>query len=97
MGRSRVKGRNSKPRVWCPLVVVGLLLPVAAPAARAGGKADDPTVVIRVNSLDTLLKDLKVLATLINQDKAAQDIQDLLKAKAGGKGLQGIDLTRPAG
>jgi hypothetical protein len=84
-------------RMWCCALLLGGLL-VATPVARAGGKpADEPTVVIRVNSLDTMLKDLKVLATLLGREKAAQDIQDLIKAKVGAKGLQGIDLTRPAG
>jgi hypothetical protein len=83
--------------IWCPLVVVGLLVPVTVPQARAGGKGDEPTVVIRVNSLDTALKDLKVLTRLINRDKFAQDIQELLQNKAGAKGLHGIDLSRPAG
>lgn len=84
-------------RIWCPLMLVSLLL--AAPAAHAGGKpaADEPTVVIRVNSLDTTFKDLKVLATLIDQEKAYESIRDLLKAKVGDKGLQGVDLSRPAG
>jgi hypothetical protein len=76
-------------------VVIGLL--AAVPAARAGDKAAEPTVVIRVNSLNTVLKDLKVLATLLGREKEAQSIQDLIKAKVGAKGLQGIDLSRPAG
>jgi hypothetical protein len=82
-------------RILCPLVVIGLV--AAVPAARAGDKAAEPTVVIRVNSLNTVLKDLKVLATLLGREKEAQSIQDLIKAKVGAKGLQGIDLNRPAG
>ncbi len=87
-------------RTWfCGLVVVGLLAMAAAPAARAGDKpaADEPTVVIRVKSLDTVLQNLKLLATLLGREEAAQDIQGLIKAKVGAKGLQGIDLGRPVG
>ena len=62
-------------------VVLGLL--ALAPAARAGGNAaaQQPTVVIRVKSLDTVLQNFKVLATLIGREQAALDIQALIKAK----------------
>jgi hypothetical protein len=82
---------------WCSLVVVGLV--AAAPAARAGEKpvTVEPGVVVRVKSLDTVLQNLKLLATLLGREQAALDIQGLIKAKVGAKGLQGIDMGRPVG
>src|SRR5438067_297303 len=88
-------------RMWCPGVCFGLLAALAlalAPAARAGDKpADEPTVVIRVKSLDAVLNDLKVLATLLGREQDAQKVQDLVRATVGAKGLHGMDLQRPVG
>jgi hypothetical protein len=79
---------------YCGLVVVGLM---AAVPARTLAQADEPSVVIRVKSLDTVLQNLKLLASIVGREDAAQDIQGLIKAKVGAKGLQGIDLARPVG
>jgi hypothetical protein len=81
------------------VVMIGLSALAAAPVARAGDKvaADEPTVVIRVKSLDTVLQNFKVLASLLGREQAADDIQALIKAKVGAKGLQGVDLSRPFG
>jgi hypothetical protein len=86
-----------RPMWCCSLVLVGLL--TAAPAVRAGDKpaTDEPAVVIRVKSLDTVLENLKLLATVVGREQSALDIQGLIKAKVGDKGLQGIDLKRPVG
>jgi hypothetical protein len=83
-------------RIWtCGFLL--LALPMLTPSARAGDKTDEPTVVIRVKSLDTVLQNLKLLATLLGREQAAQDIQALIKAKVGAQGLQGVDLDRPVG
>ena len=79
----------------CGLLLVGLL--VAVPPLRADDKpaADEPAVVIRVKSLDTVLANLKLLATVVGREQNALDLQGLIKAKVGDKGLQGIDMKRP--
>jgi hypothetical protein len=78
----------------CFLVLVAIL---AAPhLARAGG-ADEPSVVIRIKSVDTVLQNLKLIATLVGQEQAATDILGLINAKAGKKGLEGVDTNRPLG
>jgi len=78
---------------WSALVLIGIL---AAPHfARAGD--DAPAVVLRVKSLDTVLKNLKLLAALVGQEQAAADIQGLIDKKTGKKGLEGIDMDRPVG
>jgi hypothetical protein len=80
----------------CGLIMLGLL--ALAPSLRADDKpADEPGIVIRVKSLDTVLANLKLLATVIGREQNALDIQGLIKAKVGEKGLQGIDLKRPVG
>ncbi len=84
--------------MWCGLVLVGLTAAAAAAPARAGDKpANEPTVVIRVKSLDTVLQNLKLIATVLGREQAADDIRALIQAKVGEKGLQGIDLKRPVG
>jgi hypothetical protein len=75
---------------------VALFAILAAPhLARAGD--DEPAVVLRVKSLGTVLQNLKMLASLVGQEQAATDIQALINAKAGKKGLEGIDMDRPVG
>ena len=83
---------------WLAGLVAALL--VALPvAARAGEKAsaDEPTVVVRVQSLDTVLRNVKLLVSLAGREEAAEQIEALVKAKVGAKGLEGIDPKRPVG
>jgi hypothetical protein len=81
---------------WCVLVLIGLL---PLPTARAGDKpaADEPAVVVRVKSLDAVLQNSKLLATLIGRESFAQSIEESIKTKLSAKGLKGIDLDRPIG
>jgi hypothetical protein len=86
--------------MWCcGLVLVGLL--AGAQAVQAGDKTkpagDEPTVVVRVKSLDTVLQNVKLLTALIGREQAAGDIEGLIRAKVGAKGLQGVDPARPVG
>jgi hypothetical protein len=71
---------------------------LAAPSVRAGDKpADTPTVVVRVKSLDALLKNLNLVVRLVGQEEVAQQIEGLVKSKIGKKGLEGVDPSRPFG
>ena len=64
---------------------------------RAEGKAaDEPTLVVRVRSIDGLLGDVKYLATLGGKEKDAKKLDEQLKA-ALPKGFEGIDTKRPIG
>lgn len=83
-------------RYW-PIVLLlpGLLL--VPPSARAGEKSDPPSVVVRVQSLDALLKNLNLVVKLVGQEEAARQIEGLVKSKIGNKGLEGIDPARPFG
>ncbi len=75
-----------------PLAALLLALPV-----QAGEKAATPAVVVRVRSLDAVLQNARLLVSLTGEEAAARQIEGLLKAKAGAKGIEGIDPTRPAG
>jgi len=82
-------------RIW----PIALLLPVlflVASAARAGEKAT-PAVVVRVQSLDALMKNINLVVKLVGQEEAARQIEGLVKSKVGPKGLEGIDPARPFG
>ena len=62
---------------------VALFAILAAPHLARAGDADEPTIVIRVKSIGTVLSNLKLLATLVGQEQAATDIQGLINAMAG--------------
>jgi hypothetical protein len=56
-----------------------------------------PTVVVRVNSIDSLIDHVKFLVGLAGQKDAARQIEGLIKTKIGEKGLEGVDSGRPFG
>ena len=64
---------------------------VAAPAAAA----DLPAVVIHVKPVGPLLDDVRAGARLLGGPDLAKQFDDYLKKELGGKGLTGIDPTRP--
>jgi hypothetical protein len=76
----------------CPLAAL-LLIASVSPA----GDKSAPAVVVRVRSLDAVLQNAKLLVNLTGEEAAAQQIQGLLKAKVGAKGIEGVDPTRPLG
>jgi hypothetical protein len=83
-------------RLTC-LALLGL---AALPAlARAGDdkQGDAPTLVFRVRSIDAVLDNAKFLATLGGKEDFGQQLEGLIKAKVGPKGLEGIDTRRPFG
>src|SRR5207237_314735 len=82
---------------WLPaLALVGL---AAAPLpARAGEKPDKaPMVVVRIRSIDAVLDNVKLLATLAGKEEFGRQLEGIIKAKTGPKGLEGIDTKRPLG
>src|SRR5580698_6190896 len=80
-------------RKWLAVLFVPLVV-LLSPAARA---QEAPTVVVRVKSLDALLKNLNLVVKLVGQEEAANQIEGLIKSKIGKKGLEGIDTSRPFG
>jgi hypothetical protein len=79
------------------LALLGLLgLPaVAQPADEKA--ATTPGLVIRMQSLDELIGTAKFVAGLVGREEEAKQIEGLIKARAGEKGLEGIDMKRPFG
>jgi hypothetical protein len=76
--------------------LVVLPLPLRAADAKEG-KSAGPTLVVRLQPIDTLLGDAKYLAAFADQEELVTQFQGLLKAKTGSKGLEGIDTKRPIG
>ncbi len=74
---------------WGAAVVAAWL--VVAPAARG------QIAVVSVRSYDALEADLKYLAPLAGLEELAKQAQAPLRAATGGKGLDGVDTTKPFG
>ncbi len=75
-------------------LLVGLLL-TCPPARSAEGQAN-PTVVIRLASLDRLIDDVLYLAEMANKEEEAKQLHAFLKSATGGEeGIAGIDMKRP--
>jgi hypothetical protein len=77
---------------------------MALAAAVAPLRADDakpvaPTIVARVKSIDGLLGDFKYLVALVGHEEEAKQVEQMLPAWLGPKGLAGtgIDSKRPFG
>ena len=78
------------------LAVLALALPVV-PALSAEEKAPAPTLVVRVNSIDGLIGDLRFLAGEAGLDEEAKGAEGILRTLIRGKGLEGFDTTKPIG
>jgi hypothetical protein len=70
---------------------------VSAFAPAADDKRVEPALVARVKSIEGLLSDVKYLAKLVGQADAAEQLDGLIDAWIGEKGLagSGIDTKRP--
>jgi hypothetical protein len=88
-------------RFFALLGLMGLLaLPVASTAADAPKTPAvkvAPTLVVRVHSIDSLLKDANYLIDLAGNDEQARQFADFVKSLIGKKGLEGIDTKKPSG
>jgi hypothetical protein len=79
-------------RYYSLLAFVVLAVPV-----RAAEPARSPTLVVRLNSIDDMLSDVRYLAQAAGKGEEARQFEGLVKAFSGPKGLEGIDTTRPIG
>jgi hypothetical protein len=80
--------------------LVGSLAAVALtvlPARAETPKPVEPAVIVRLKSFDGLLADAKYLAELAGQQDKAREVEGIVQALAGPKGLAGtgIDTKRP--
>src|SRR5262249_42537307 len=94
-GEPEVKESLMQRRVFPWLAV--LCLAAAPAAARAAESPAEPTLVVRVQSIDGLLDTFKYLANAAGQEEAARQIEGLIQARTGAKGLEGIDTKKPFG
>lgn len=76
--------------------LLGLLAWPAAPATAQEKARTEPTLVVRVRSIDGLLADVKYLSELVGRPDDAKKIEAGLK-QALPTGFQGIDPKRPLG
>jgi hypothetical protein len=62
----------------------------AEPAAR-------PAVLVRLKALEDLIGDLRFLVKEIGREEQARQVEAMLKARTGPKGLEGVDVKKPIG
>ena len=74
-----------------------LLLLMLAGAVPVQAQDAPPTLLVQVRSLETVLENIKLLVALSGRENIANQVEGLIKAKIGPKGLEGIDLKRPFG
>jgi hypothetical protein len=71
--------------------------PIAAPA-KPGDKPSKPTLVVRFAPIDDLFADARYLAGLAGKGDQADQAEKMVRGMAGeGKGLAGVDTTKPFG
>jgi hypothetical protein len=74
--------------------VLALAVP-GLPARAAEKKADNPALVVRVNSIDALIADLRVLADEAGLGEEAKGAEGILRQFIGPQGLEGFDTKKP--
>src|SRR5262245_7170539 len=84
-----------RTRVTALIIALGLCLSAPVPAQEKA--AFEPAVVLRARDLDSLLADLRYLFKKAGKEKEGKALEDTIKAKAGAKGLEGIDTKKPFG
>lgn len=80
-----------------PVLLAGAVLAFLVPGSLQAQKADKPTFVIRVASIDTLMGHVFHVAKTIGRENEVQMAEALLKNFTGGGGIEGLDTTKPWG
>lgn len=86
-------------RTWCWAAVALVAAAVAPSSAWAQpAKAPEPTVEVRVRSLNDLLDKGGYIGSLFDHEDSVTQVRELVKLlNKDGKGVEGIDPTRPFG
>ncbi len=80
-----------------PVLLAGAVIGFLAPGALRAQKAEKPTFVIRVASIDTLMGHVFHIAKIIGREGEVQMAESLLKNFTGGGGIEGLDPKKPWG
>jgi hypothetical protein len=78
-----------------PLLTFLCLVAVPTPARPADAESSNPMVVVRVQSIETLLADAKYLAELGGKGEQAKQMDQMVKGLFDAKRLDGLDTKRP--
>jgi hypothetical protein len=78
-------------------MVMLLLIAAPAPLRAEDAKKSKPGVVVRIRPIGELLEDIKFLAKVNQLGDQGDQLEGIIKAKVGDKGLEGIDMKRPLG
>src|SRR5258708_18053581 len=78
-------------------MVMLLLIATPAPLRAEDAKNTKPGVVVRIRPIGELLEDIKFLAKVNQLGDQGDQLEGIVKAMVGDKGLEGIDMKRPLG
>src|SRR5262245_59511267 len=85
-------------RMRCWAVAAVALAAVLSPGRAAAQKMNEPTVEIRLRSVNDLLERGEYVAGLVGQEEGVKPVRDLVKQlSTADKGIEGIDPKRPFG
>lgn len=85
-------------RMRCWAVAAVAIAAVLSPGRAAAQKATEPTVEVRIRSVNDLMERAEYVAGLAGQDEPVKQAREFLKSlTTEGKGIEGIDPKRPIG
>src|SRR5262245_57130722 len=97
----RYKGRGPQgvrfPMRRAAYLIASFIIAITSTARAADDKAIEPSLLVRLKPLDGLIADVKYIAQLVGQGNGAEQLDGLIDAWVGDKGLagSGIDRTKP--
>jgi len=79
------------------LALLGLVLARPLPTRAGEKEATPPVLVARVHSIERVFENARLIARLAGKEEIGRQLEGVIKAKVGPKGLEGIDHKRPLG
>jgi hypothetical protein len=94
-----------RPRGLCGLALACFVLLTCSVRSEAGADSKEvepptpfkPAVLVRVKALEDLIADARYLVKQAGREEEAKQVEKMLKARTGPKGLEGIDTKKPIG
>jgi len=77
------------------LLAAGLVCVALAPVLRADDKPANPSIVLRLKSVEGAMADLKYIAALVDKEDEVKNVEAIIQTFSNEKGLGGIDTKRP--